>query len=532
MSSKNKNLKKARDKNLETLSSLQTKSLEIQERSREIIKDGFLKNQDTLELAEEQSLQALIEGRDGALGSIFTGLDQVKGELGDQYKAEQFFINSGLSEREATRRAGLRDTTQNINDYLSEQRQIILDSQARQRGDITQNYGSARAASEQGFDRTSNILDRSLFSGQQYLAGGQARAEDAISQNTAGALGSNLFGTTQAVNALSPYARAGAIANDMLVQGILDPSSIQQTAAARFREYNLDRRLQDELTATGLENSGAAISQYKIPAQLQLAAQNEAEHFNRLNALASRGMGAAGQEASLINTGTGRDVQLRTNQGQTLASLYSNTAAKQQAADAQNRLMAAGASSDLASQLINSYMSQGRDLSSITNASNKQLVDIVGRAGELSSSYGYQTQNALAGDSALATDQRLRATQSMYGNLANATTSTYNNAANINSLWGQNEAQALTNYANANLANQDMRTQGLTGVNTQEQNMAAAIANAQNAVQQNYYNNKNTTMDYLKPMFSGAAAVAGAMTGNPGMAQKGMTDANAGMSEL
>lgn len=532
MSSKNSNLKKLRDKNLATLSSLQRKSLEIQEQSRDIIKEGFLENQETLELAEGQSLQALIEGRDGALSNIFAGLDQVKGELGDQYKAEQFFINSGLSEREATRRAGLRDTTQNINDYLAEQRKIILDSQARQRGDITQNYGSARDASEQGFDRTANILDQSLVSGQRYLSGGQARAEDAISQNTAGALGSNLFGTTQAVNALSPYARAGAIANDMLLQGIVDPSSIQQTAAARFREYNLNRLLQDKLTAAGLENSGAAISQYLLPSQLQLAAQNEAEHFNRLNALASRGVGAAGQEASLINTGTGRDVQLRTNQGEALASLYSNTAAQQQAADARNRLTAAGASSELASQLIDSYMSQGRDLSSITSASDNQLVNMVGRAGELASSYGYQTQNALAGDRALATGQRLGATQSMYGNLANATTSTYNNAANLTSQFGQNEAQMLTNYANANLANQNMKTQGLTGINTQEQNLEAALADARNAAQQNYYNNKNTTMDYLKPVVGGAAALTGAMAGNPYLAQKGMTDATAGMSAL
>lgn len=523
MSTKNANLRKARNKNIQTLANLREEALAIQDDTRSTIQSGFDANQATLDMSQMLSMDALINSNNTVLSDIFSGLEQTTGLLSEQNQAEQFFISQGLSKQEATRRAGLRDSKEDINTFLNNQRQQLEQSRIQQRSDIESGYGAGRQASDQGFSRTGEILDDSLTQGQRTLQSGQSLAEGAIARNTADALNTNLLGTQTAIQELNPAIQAGREASQLYNSYLTDPSAIQNTAIAKFKQDRLNKDLQDSLTAAGLDTSGGAIVNYAMPLQLQLDAQNEQDVFNRLNQQIARGDRASLAIANMINTGTGRDVSLRSDQGRLLSSLYQTTASQQEQSDARNRLTKAGYSDQQASQIVNNLVNQGQNLATITRATDDQIANSIGRAGQMSAGFTYGTGEQLAGDQARGTQQALAATQNMYGNQANLTSQAYNNMANVNQRFGQDQVNLIGNYANANTANQNMLTQGLTDVDAQQQNLLSNIANAEMAAQSNYYNNKPTAMDYIKPIAEVGMMGAGLMTGNPALIGAGVS---------
>lgn len=514
---KNKNLRKLRNSNFNTLANLREKSLAIQDNTRSTLQSRFDANQATLDMSNMLSMDALINSNDTVLSDIFSGLEQTTGLLAEQNQAEQFFISQGLSKQEATRRAGLRDSKQDINTFLNNERQQLEQSRIQQRSDIESGYGAGREESDQGLSRTGEILDDSLTQGQRTLQSGQTLAEGAIARNTADALNTNLLGTQTAIEGLNPAIQAGREASQLYNSYLTDPSAIQNTAIAKFRQDRLNKNLQDRLTAAGLDTSGGAIVNYAMPLQLQLDAQNEQEYRNLLEQQMARGDSASIARANLINTGTGRDVSLRSDQGRSLSSLYQTTASQQEQSDARNRLTKAGYNDQQASQIVNNLVNQGQNLATITRATDEQIANSIGRAGQMSAGITYGTGEQLSGDQARGTQQSLSATQDMYGNQANLTSQAYNNMANVNQRLGQDQVNLIGNYANANTANQNMLTQGQTAVDAQQQNLLSNIANAEMAAQSNYYNNKKTIGDYIKPIAQVGMMGAGLMTGNPAL---------------
>jgi len=102
----------------------------------------------------------------------------------------------------------------------------------------------------------------------------------------------------RAEQAYQPLYDTGAQANQQLTNLMQDPSAIQDSPAYDFRMQQGEQALQNQLAASGMSQSGAAMRRALELGQ-QMASQEYGNQFNRLQSVGRQGQAAAGDLANL-----------------------------------------------------------------------------------------------------------------------------------------------------------------------------------------------------------------------------------------
>lgn len=120
---KNKNLEEGRDAAIELLNDSLLQMEEQFDSSRGIVKEGYAKVGSRLATSEGQSFLDIISGNNQAIDTIFSGLENVSGTLGDSYRKQIDTLNRGKAQSRADIQAG----TQGAMDSSQQRNQQALD---------------------------------------------------------------------------------------------------------------------------------------------------------------------------------------------------------------------------------------------------------------------------------------------------------------------------------------------------------------------------------------------------------------------
>jgi len=113
----------------------------------------------------------------------------------------------------------------------------------------------------------------------------------------------------KAEGALQPFYDTGQQANEQLSQLMQDPSSVQESPAYNFRVEEGERALRNQLAASGMSQSGAAMRRALELGQ-QMGSQEYDNQFNRLQGVGQQGAMAAGDMANLYRDTGGVEAEV------------------------------------------------------------------------------------------------------------------------------------------------------------------------------------------------------------------------------